>query len=113
MSRLGEALLRIGASLDPDAVVCEVAESVRALTRARNGVVVTSVDAGRAGGFVGSGFTPDERQRLAAWADGPRFFEHLLNLPGVTRLPDLAAYVACLFTIGSNGPWDGPSQRRL
>ena len=96
MSRLGEALLRIGASLDPDAVVCEVAESVRALTRARNGVVVTSVDAGRAGGFVGSGFTPDERQRLAAWADGPRFFEHLLNLPGVTRLPDLAAYVASL-----------------
>ena len=96
MSRLGEALLRIGASLDLDAVVREVAESVRALTRAPSGVVVTSADAGRAGGFVASGFTPDERRRLAAWADGPRFFEHLLNLPGVTRLPDVAGYVASL-----------------
>ena len=96
LSRLGEALLRIGASLELDAVVREVADSVRALTHARSGVVVTPADAGRAAGFVGSGFTPDERRRLAAWADGPRLFEHLLSLPGVTRLPDLAAYVASL-----------------
>ena len=96
LARLVEAMLRIGASLDLDAVVREVAESVRALTRARRGVVVTPADAGRAAGFVGSGFTPDERRRLAAWADGPRLFEHLLGLPGVTRLPDLPAYVASL-----------------
>ena len=96
MSRLFEAVLRISASLDLDAVVREVAESVRALTGAWRGVVVTPADAGQAAGFVGSGFTPDERRRLAAWADGPRLCEHLLNLPGVTRLSDLAACVASL-----------------
>ena len=90
MSRLGAAILRISAILDPDTVVREVAENARGLTRVPRGVVVTG-DHGGAAVFVGSGFTPDERRRLAAWPDGPRLFEHLLSLPGVTRLPDLPA----------------------
>ncbi len=104
MSRLSAAVLRVGASLDPDTVVREAAECVRALTGAPRAVVVTGGGAGPAAGFAGSGFTPDEHRRLAAWPDGPRLFDHLLSLPGVTRLPDLRAQLRSL-GISLDAPW--------
>ena len=96
MSRLSAAVLRVSASLDPDTVAREAAECIRALTGAPRAVVVTGAGAGVAAGFEGSGFTADERRRLAAWPGGPRLFDQLLNLPGVTRLPDLQARLRSL-----------------
>ena len=104
MSRLSAAVLRVSSSLDPDTVVHDAAECIRALTGAPRAVVVTGGGgAGLAAGFAGSGFTPDERRRLAAWPDGPRLFDHLLSLPGVTRLPDLQARLRSL-GISSDAP---------
>ena len=103
-SRLSAAVLRVSASLDLDTVVREVAENARALTRAAYGVVVTGGEEGRAPDFVSSGLTPDEGRRLAAWPDGPAFFGHLLDLSGVTRLPDLPAYVGSL-GLSLEAPW--------
>ena len=96
MARLTGAVLRIGASLDPDAVLHEAAASIGTLTRARCGAIVTVDDEGRAHDIVGSGLTPDERRDLLAWPDGRRLFEHLRDLPGATKLRDLPAYVRSL-----------------
>ena len=96
MSRLSAAVLRVGASLDPDTVVREAAECIRALTGAPRAVVVTGAGGGPAARFAGSGFTPDELRRLAAWPDGSRLLDHLLGLPGPTRLPDLQARLRSL-----------------
>ena len=96
LARLSAAVLRINASLDPDAVLQEVVNSARALTGARYGLVVTLDDAGRPREFVTSGLTAEERDQLTAWADGPRLFEHFRGLAGPLRLADVAAYVRAL-----------------
>ena len=96
LTRLSAAVLRINASLDPDAVLQEVVNSARALTGARYGIIVTLDDAGRPREFVTSGLTPEERNQLAAWADGPRLFEHFRGLAGPLRLADVAVYVRSL-----------------
>ena len=46
--------------------------------------------------FVSSGFSPEEHDQLAEWADGPRLFEHLRNLPGPLQVGDLHHYVRSL-----------------
>ena len=96
ISLLNAAILRINASLDIDTVLREVAESARALTGARYGAITTVDDAGEAQNFVTSGFTVEERRRVVGWADGPQFFEHLCDLPGVLRLKDLPGYIRSL-----------------
>ncbi len=96
VSRLIAALLRISSSLDPDTVLQEVVDSARGLTGARYGVIVTVDDAGHIEGFVTSGFTPKEKQQMAAWSDGPRLFEHFRDLAAPLRLGDLPAYVRSL-----------------
>ena len=93
LASLSAAVLRINASLDPDAVLQEVVDSARALTGARYGLIVTLDDAGRPQEFVTSGLTADERNQLTAWADGPRLFEHFRGLAGPLRLADVGAYV--------------------
>lgn len=95
-SRLSAAVLRINASLDPDAVLQEVVDSGCALTGARYGAIVTFGDAGTPQEFVTSGFTADERDQMAAWTDGPRLFQHLRGLPAPLRLGDFPAYVRAL-----------------
>ena len=94
--RLNEAILRINASLDLNTVLQEIIDSVRALTNTRYGAITTTDDAGEVLDFVTSGLTPEESRGLAAWADGPRLFEHLRNLPGPARLRDLPAYARSL-----------------
>ena len=96
IARLTEAVLHIGASLDLDAVLRAVAESVSKLTRARCGAIVTTDEEGRAQDIIGSGLTADEHRQLLAWPDGPRLVEHLRDLPGATTLGDLPAYVRSL-----------------
>ena len=96
VSRLSAAVLRVSASLDLSTVLREVIESARALTGARYGVIVTVDDAGHVEDFVTSGFTGDEENTMAAWADGPQLFAHFRDLAGPLRLSDLSAYVRAL-----------------
>ncbi len=96
ISRLSTASLRISASLDVGTVLREVVESARSLTCCRFGVIVTIDDSGQVQDFVTSGVTPDEKQRMSDWADGPRLFEHLRDLPESLRLRDLPSYLHSL-----------------
>ena len=96
VSRLGAAILRINASLEPDTVLGEVLGSARALSGARYGLITTLDTSGQPQDFVSSGFTPEEHRQMAAWPDGPRLFEHFRALPGPVRLDDLPAYVRSL-----------------
>ncbi len=93
VSRLSAAVLRISVSLDLDTVLQEVVDSGRALTGARYGVIATANDAGRVQEFLASGFTPEEKDQMVTWSDGPRLFEHFRNLDAPLRLSDLPAYV--------------------
>ena len=93
LTRLTEASLLINASLDLDEVLRQVAENARVLTGARHAFIVSVDEAGEPEDFVYSGLTPEEFERLAAWPDGLRFFEHLRNLPDPIRIDDKAAYV--------------------
>ena len=96
VSRLSAAVVRISSSLELDTVLQEVVDSARALTGARYGVIVTVDETGHANEFVTSGFTPDEKNQMASWSDGPRLFEHLRDQQAPVRLADLPAYVRAL-----------------
>ncbi|MDE0075607.1 MAG: ATP-binding protein [Gammaproteobacteria bacterium] len=93
VSELSRAAVRIGASLDPEAVLQEVVDSARALTGARYGLIATVDEAGRPRRFVGSGITADEYGRLKGWSDGPRLFGHLAGLPGALNFDDIPGYL--------------------
>ena len=93
VSELSRAAVRIGASLDPDAVLQEVVDSARSLTGARYGLITTVDEAGRPLRFVGSGITAAEQRHLEAWADGPRLFEHLARLRGALSFDDIPEYL--------------------
>ena len=95
-SRLSAAVLRMSSSLDLDTVLHEAVDSARALTGACYGVIATVDKDGRVQEFVTSGFTPDEEDRMAAWTDGPRLFEHFRGLDAPLRLADLPTYVRAL-----------------
>ena len=96
ISRLSAASLRITANLDVDTVLREVIDSARALTSANSGVITTVDNAGEPHGFLSSGLTPDEHERLRTWPDGPHLFAQFRDVPGVVRLPDLRAHVLSL-----------------
>ena len=85
------------ASLDLDTVLREVVESARALTGARYGAIVTIDDHGMPDNFFTSGLSEEEHEVMEAWKpDGVRLFEHLRDLPGSVRVPDMPAYVRSL-----------------
>ena len=96
VSRLSAAVLRVSSSLDLDTVLQEVVDSARALTGAGRGVITTVEEAGRAPEFVTSGITPDEKQQMIDWPDGPRLLEHFRDLQAPVRISDLPAYVRAL-----------------
>ena len=96
IANLSAAVLRISASLDVGAVLRETVDSARALTGARYGVITTIDEAGQPQEFVTSGLTVDEQRQMIGWLDAMRFFEHLRDLPGPLRVPDLQAYVRSL-----------------
>ena len=96
VSQLSAAVLRVSSSLDLDTVLQEVVDSARLLTGARYGVITTVDAAGQVQDFVTSGFTPDEKNQMAAWPDGPRLLKHFRHLQGPLRLSDLPAYVRAL-----------------
>ncbi len=96
VSRLSAAVLRVSASLDLDVVLQEVVDSARALTGARFGILVGVDAAGRIEEFVTSGISAAEKEEMAAWTDGPRFFEHLQSLATPVQLSDLPTYARAL-----------------
>ena len=96
LSMLSEASVRVSESLDVDTVLHEVVKSARALTGARYGAIVTIDESGKPEDFVFSGVTPDEQRSLVEWPDAPRLFEHLRDVPGPLRVPDLAAFAKSL-----------------
>ena len=93
LSRLYEASLRIGESLDLDTVLREVMESACALTGASHGGIVTMDGAGQLQDFVTSGLTPAEHKEFLEVPQGPGLWEYLHQVPQPLRLPDLAAHV--------------------
>ena len=92
-AKLGEAILRLGSSLDLDTVLRETVDSARALTGARYGMIATLDEAGAIEEFIAPGLTPEERRHMAEWPPGQPFFEHLRDLPGPLRVADLPAYL--------------------
>ena len=96
VSRLSKAILRISSSLDLDTVLQEVVDSARALAEARYGVITTDDGAGNVQEFVTSGFTPDEKQQMLDWTDGPRLLKHFRDLEAPLRLSGLRDYVSAL-----------------
>ena len=96
ISALSAAILRISASLDVITVLKEAADSARALTAARYGIITTIDEGGEVREFVTSGFTPDEQRQFVDWPDGPKLFAHFRDLPGPIRLTDLPAFVSSL-----------------
>ena len=96
MSTLSAAVLRIGASLDLDTVLREVADGARALTGARYGAIVAVDDRGEPLNFVTSGLTAEEHRMLKDWPDGPRLFGHLHALDAPLRLADFPAHARAL-----------------
>ena len=96
IAALSAAILRTNTSLDLATVLQEAADTARALTAARYGIVTTVDEMGEVREFVTSGFTPEEKRRFVEWPDGPRLFAHLRDLPGPVRLADLPDYVRAL-----------------
>ena len=96
ISALSTAILRISASLDLTTVLQEAVDSVRALTGARYGFIVTIDETGNIREFVSSGFTAEEHRQLTEWPEGPSLFAHFRDLPGPIRLADLPVFVRSL-----------------
>ena len=90
---LGEASLRIGASLDLETVLQEVVDSARALTAARAAFIATMDDAGAPEDFFASGITEEQFRSLLEWPDGPRVFEHVRDLDEPLRVEDFSAFL--------------------
>ncbi len=90
---LGEASLRIGASLDLETVLQEVVDSARALTVARAAFIATMDDAGAPEDFFASGITEEVFRSLLEWPDGPRVFEHVRDLDEPLRVDDFSEFL--------------------
>ena len=96
IAALTDAILRMSTSLDLDTVLREAVDGACALTGARTGMIATVADDGGTEEFIARGFTPEEEVELATWPDRGRLFEHLRELPGTLRVPDLADYAGTL-----------------
>ncbi len=96
ISKLSAAILRISASLDMGTVLQEVADSARALTGARYGLIATVDEASEPRDYVTSGLREDEVRGLLELPYAFRLFEHLRDLPGPLRLDDLPGYIRSL-----------------
>ena len=93
---LGEASLRIGASLDLKTVLQETVDSARALTDARAAFIATMDETGAPEDFFASGVTEETFRGLLEWPDGPRVFEHVRDLDGPLRIEDFSAFLRSL-----------------
>ena len=104
-SGLAAAMLRIGASLELETVLNEVAASARTLTGARYCAIATIDEKGEPVDFVTSGFTEAEHRAMAEWAEGPKLFEFFRDLEEPLRIADVPAYVRSLGFSPDLLPW--------
>ena len=104
-SGLAAAMLRIGASLNLETVLNEVAASARSLTGARYCAIATIDEGGAPVDFVTSGFTEAEHRAIAEWAEGPKLFEHFREMKEPLRIADVPAYVRSLGFSSELLPW--------
>ena len=93
ISRLAETSLRINSSLELNVVLQEAADSVRVLTGARYGSIVTVGDDGNPQDFFTSGMSEELRNRFFEWPNKYELFELLREMKGNMRLPDVGAYI--------------------
>ena len=93
LARLGEASLRINESLEFDAVLQDVLDSARDLTRARYGAIILLDEEGRAENVLSSGLTPEEAERLWNVPDAMWFIEHLGTILEPIRVHDLPGHL--------------------
>ena len=98
LSRLSEASLRINESLDFDTVLQEVLDSACALTEAQYGVLAPFDETGdaQAAGALTFGLTPAQAEAMWDMLTGSEFCAFFEQLPGPTRLRDLAGHFASL-----------------
>ena len=93
LSRLSEASLRINESLDLETVLQGVLDSARSLTGARYGVITTVGKSGQLEGFLSSGLSDGELQRLGEGQEGTRLFEYFSRLEEPLRVGDFRGYL--------------------
>ena len=86
--RLSEASLRVGGSLDLDAVLSEAVDGARALTGARYGGLTLSDESGELQSFVTSGLTEEEREAVVSLSGWDKLFDLLSNVAEPMRLTD-------------------------
>ena len=96
LSRLSEASLRISESLDFDNVLQDVVDSARVITGARCAGMTTLDGLNRSQDFITSGMSPEERQWMLDFPEGPLFLEYLLSLAGPLRIGDFQGHIRAL-----------------
>ena len=96
LSHLSEASLRINESLDFDNVLQDVVDSARVITGARYAGMTTLDDLKRSQDFITSGMSPEERQWMLDFPEGPLFLEYLLSLAEPLRIGDFQGHIRAL-----------------
>ena len=92
LSPLSKALLRISASLDIETVLQETVDSLREVTGALDGCIVTIDETGTPLEFVTTGMTKAQHRAMEEWSAGPELFEHLRDLSGPFRIKNFKQY---------------------
>ena len=92
LSKLAETGIRINESLEFDAVLQGVLDSVRVLTDARYGAIAVEADEDSEWVYLSSGMTNEEASRLWEIPEGEQVFNHLKAFQGPIRLKDLRPY---------------------
>ena len=96
LAGLGEASVRINASLEFDTVLQAVVDSARVLIGARYGVMAVVGESGDPQNCVTSGFDAEERQRFMNLPEGHALFKHFNRLSGPLRIRDFQSLVGSL-----------------
>ena len=90
LSGLSEASRRINESVDFETVLQGILGCARAITGARCAGITTVDGSGQPQDFFTSGMSPEERQWIEDFPEGPAFFAHLSGLAEPLRTGDFS-----------------------
>ena len=96
LSRLSEASLRINESLEFGSVLQGVLDSARSLTNARFGVMILLEEVGQVQGYLSSGMTAEEADRLWGLPEGMEIFGYLGSIGAPLRVRDLLGHIRAM-----------------